>query len=91
MPISCSCCVAIITKFETQFVYNFYLLEEYFSYTQIDWDANPFEWWNMYKSKFPICMKVLMYFSYFYFKRKIVFGCWKYDDCEKDIFKSDFI
>ena len=54
MPISCSCCVAIITKFETQFVYNIYLLEEYFSYTQIDWDANPFEWWNMYKSKFPI-------------------------------------
>src|SRR5437764_8034509 len=53
MPISCSCCVAIITKFETQFVYNIYLFEEYFSYTQIDY-ANPFEWWNMYKSKFPI-------------------------------------
>ena len=41
-------------NFETQFVYNIYLLEEYFSYTQIDQDANPFEWWNMYKSKFPI-------------------------------------
>ena len=41
-------------NFEIQFVYNIYLLEEYFSYTQIDWDANPFEWWNMYKSKFPI-------------------------------------
>nr|CAG8580429.1 11696_t:CDS:2 [Entrophospora candida] len=29
-------------------------LEEYFNHTQIDWDANQFEWWDMYKSKFPI-------------------------------------
>ena len=56
MPISCHALLVYQSSqnFETQFVYNIYLLEEYFSYTQIDWDANPFEWWNMYKSKFPI-------------------------------------
>ncbi len=29
-------------------------LESYFNESQIDWDANPFECWNLCKSKFPI-------------------------------------
>ena len=44
----------ISTLFKKNVTNNEEELESYFNESQIDWDANPFEWWNMYKSKFPI-------------------------------------
>ena len=44
----------ISTLFKKNITNNEEELEAYFNASQIDWDANPFEWWNMYKSKFPI-------------------------------------
>ena len=48
----------ISTLFKKNVTDNEEELETYFNASQIDWDANPFEWWNIYKSKFPILLKL---------------------------------
>ena len=48
----------IFTLFKKNVTDNEEELEAYFNASQIDWDANPFEWWNIYKSKFPILSKL---------------------------------
>ncbi len=42
----------ISTLFKKNVTNNVKELESYFNESQIDWDANPFEWWNIYKSNF---------------------------------------